>query len=458
MRRLLLPWHIWRSGHSMPAAVADVQQRRLHDLVAWARSHSPFYAQHYRQVADDRTDLRTLPPVRKPELMANFDDWVTDSAVSKVGVDAFVSDPALVGRLYLERYAVHITSGTSGTPGLFLHDRTALAVYDLLWLLRGWLPWQGLWQLLGALRSDFREVFVVATGAHFGGAATAERLRWRYPHMAGRLHKLSVLLPLQQLVTRLNDLEPTVLAIYPTALALLAGEQRSGRLSIHPLLIVTSGEWLAPAVREEAAATFDCPVRDVYACSEFMYTAFSCDEGWLHANADWLILEPVDSGYSPVPPGEPSHSVLLTNLANRIQPLIRYDLGDSVTLRPDPCPCGNPLPVLRVEGRQDEILIFPAAGGASVQVLPMALATVVETTPGVQRYQVIQTEPCALSIRLEVEAGVERAQVWETVMARLREFLTAHDLSEIAVREAAELPRRDPRSGKYRQVWSDSRG
>lgn len=59
----------------------------------------------------------------------------------------------------------------------------------------------------------------------------------------------------------------------------------------------------------------------------------------LHLNADWVILEPVDAALRPVPPGNPSHSTLLTNLANRVQPIIRYDLGDSVTMLPAPPSC-----------------------------------------------------------------------------------------------------------------------
>ena len=53
--------------------------------------------------------------------------------------------------------------------------------------------------------------------------------------------------------------------------------------------------------------------------------AYDCGQGWLHVNSDWVILEPVEADYSPTPPGQASHTVLLTNLANRIQPIIRYD-------------------------------------------------------------------------------------------------------------------------------------
>jgi phenylacetate-CoA ligase len=431
------------------------QQQKLYELCAFAYRHSPFYTCHYRQAPTPYLDLRELPPVTKPMLMAHFDDWVTDTAVTKAGVDAFIADPALVGRSYQDRYAVCTTSGTTGTPGIFLQDSDALTIHDLLWLWRGWLAWLRPWHFLDIFRPDFREVFVVATGAHFAGAASAERLRRRYPWLADRLQSLSILLPLPELVQQLNHLQPTMLTIYPTALSLLAREQRDGRLAIQPLLIVTSGEWLAPVVRNEAAAIFNCPVRDIYGCSEFIYMAFACDEGWLHVNADWLLLEPVDADYHPVPPGQASHTVLLTNLANRIQPLIRYDLGDSITLRPDPCPCGNPLPALRVEGRRDEILTFPTAEGATVQMLPMALATVVETTPGVQRYQVIQTEPSTLAVRLEGVPGANQSLVWETAVTRLRVFLASQGLSGVTIRKTHTPPQRDPHSGKFRQVWSE---
>lgn len=84
--------------------------------------------------------------------------------------------------------------------------------------------------------------------------------------------------------------------------------------------------------------------------------AYDCEEGWLHVNNDWVILEPVDADYDPTPPGEPSHTVRLTNLANQVQPIIRHDLGDTVVARPGPCPCGNPLLAIRVQGRRDDVL------------------------------------------------------------------------------------------------------
>ena len=98
-----------------------------------------------------------------------------------------------------------------------------------------------------------------------------------------------------------------------------------------------------------------------------------------------MIVEPVDADHRPVPPGTVSRTVLITNLANRVQLIIRYDVGDRILVRPDPCPCGDPAPAIRVQGRASDVLIFPAADGRGVvTVPPLALGTVVDRTPGVE--------------------------------------------------------------------------
>ena len=49
----------------------------------------------------------------------------------------------------------------------------------------------------------------------------------------------------------------------------------------------------------------------------------------------------------------------MTNLANYVQPVIRYQLGDSVVISDRRCACGTPLATISVEGRTDEVLRFP---------------------------------------------------------------------------------------------------
>ncbi len=391
---------IWQTRRHGRPAIAARQQARLEEIVKFARERSPFYSKLYQ----DKRDVRNLPHVTKQELMASFDTWVTDPEVNRSGVEAFVANENLVGSLYLGRYAVFTTSGVTGKRGIFVHDRDAVIIYTALGIVRNSTGVLEPEHVTGILRSGGRVAVVVATGGHFAGAATAELARRL--GRSDRIRCFSVLLPLPELVRALNDFQPAILFGYPTALLLLAYEQAAGRLRIHPAEAVTGGEWLAPAARRQIGQAFNCRVRDVYAASEFLGIAFDCGHGWLHVNADWVILEPVDEAYRPVQPGEASRTVLLTNLANRVQPIIRYDLGDSITLSPYPCPCGSPLPAIRVEGRRDEILFLQAPGGEKIPLLPMALATVVEETPGVARFQAIQTAPAAIRIRRRRKAGL----------------------------------------------------
>lgn len=443
-----LVYDIWRTGRLEQYAIAARQQARFEDLVRFARKHSLFYRKLYNNVED-------LPPVTKRELMANFDDWVTDPAVNISSVEAFLKEERLVGSLYLNRYAAFTTSGVTGKRGIFIHDADALAVYTALGLARDALGIIKPGYIFSVLTGGGRVGVVVATGGHFAGIAGAEFARRFNPMLSERVRAFSVMTPLPRMVKELNDFQPAILFGYPTAFLLLAYEQRARRLDLHPVEVVTGGEWLAPSARRQIEQAFRCRVRDVYAASEFLGIAFDCGHGWLHVNADWVILEPVDESYLPVPKGKASRTVLLTNLANRVQPIIRYDLGDSITLRPDPCPCGSPLPAIRIEGRRDEILFLQEPGGGKIPVLPLAIATVVEETPGVKRFQVIQTAPATLRIRLEIIPGTDDRQVWENVASRLREYLTAQGLSSAGIEKASEPPMRDEVSGKFRQVWAD---
>ena len=66
--------------------------------------------------------------VTKPELMARFEDWVTDPAVTRVGVEHFVASLDNLGRDFLGRYVVFTTSGSTGVPALLVQDQRAVAV------------------------------------------------------------------------------------------------------------------------------------------------------------------------------------------------------------------------------------------------------------------------------------------------------------------------------------------
>jgi hypothetical protein len=82
----------------------------------------------------------------------------------------------------------------------------------------------------------------------------------------------------------------------------------------------------------------------------------------------------------------------------------------------------------------------------------MAIATVVEETFGVLRYQIVQTAPATLTIRLDIDQNANRADVAQLVKQRVNEFLRAQGAAAVTVSLAEEPPQPNPRNGKLRHV------
>jgi phenylacetate-coenzyme A ligase PaaK-like adenylate-forming protein len=443
---------VWWLLHITPDEIGAHQRKQLDELLRFVRANSPFYQQLYSHLPETVEDLTQLSPVTKPQLMANFDGWVTNRAVTRAGVESFLADKSLVGTSYLGRYLVCTSSGTTGQPGIFVQEPRVESVYRMVNMLQGG---TASWKLL---RRRMRWVTLCATGDHFGSYsafAWLKRSRARSPLLKALFSDqiaLSVTRPLAELVDELNRYQPTVIAGYATMIAGLADEQLAGRLHIRPLLISLGGEGLSPRDQQLVVEAFQCVVHEGYASVESPSIAFSCAHGWLHVDSRRVLLEPVDEAYQPVAPGTHSHTVLLTNLLNHIQPIIRYDLGDSVLVRPDPCPCGNFFPAIRVEGRKNDRLRFPASDGELRFISPMVFIAVLETQPGLHRYQLIQTGPLTLQVRLDIELEADQQRVWQETFERLRAYFAAQDLHSVILEQSPEPPAADPRSGKFHHV------
>jgi phenylacetate-coenzyme A ligase PaaK-like adenylate-forming protein len=162
-----------------------------------------------------------------------------------------------------------------------------------------------------------------------------------------------------------------------------------------------------------------------------------------------VLLEPVDEHHRPVPRGHASHTVLLTNLANLVQPLIRYDLGDQVTLHAKRCGCGSSFPTLEVGGRRDDVLRVPSLRhkGETVSLLPMALCTVLEEQCGLFDFQLQQRDDHTLVLRVPHE-GDEAVAAIDRCRDALQDFATAQGAEPIQVvgEPGCAVPR--GRSGK----------
>lgn len=440
-----------------PDGLEARRAHRLRRLLAAAAQRSPLYGRILRGRDLSRLRLQDLPVMHKGELMRDFDRWVADPGLRLAALRRFVEDGRRIADAFHGRYVVWESSGSSGEPGIFVQDAPAMAVNDALEaarrpllhpLLRLWDPW--------ALSE--RIAFVGATGGHFASTVSIERLRRLNPLLADRLRGISFLQPLEAIVAALEAFAPTVLATYPSAAMLLAQERRAGRLRLPLREVWTGGEDLSETGRRFIEDAFGGRVAHSYGASEFLSLASQCALGHLHLNSDWAILEVVDAQGRPVPPGAGAGATtLLTNLANQVQPLIRYDLGDRVAVQAAACACGSCLPVIEVQGRSDDTLRLQGRPGhGTVDVLPLALSTVLEEQAGLYDFQLVQQGPRDLLLRTGLQ-GTEGDEALHRARQALGDFLRTQGAGGIRIACRGGEAARPLRSGKAPRVVAEPR-
>ena len=445
----------WLAGFDPAGVGARQREQRFASLLRAARD-SPLYRERLSGVrVSALADLRAIEPVDKAELMQRFDAWATDRGVTRAAVERFLQGTNHLAEAFLGKYLVWTSSGTSGTPGIFVQDMRSLAAYEALdaLRLRGSPP---LDVPLAAWSLGQRFAFVGATGGHFAGTVSVERLRRLTPGpssgplLAPAVQTFSVQAPFGELARALQAFEPTVLITNPSCAAALAQWRLQGRLRVRLAEVWCGGEQLSDAQRTLVRRAFGCPVRNNYGASEFFSMAWECEHGRLHLNDDWVVLEPVDRQLRPAS-GVAAHAVLLTHLANHVQPLLRYRLDDAIRFTGERCACGRAFPVIDVQGRSGHTLLLRRADGRDVTILPLAVETAIEEGAGVTQFQLLCTAPDALELRFEPEAG-DADRAFACARTALLDYLQTQGLDAIRIVHGHRAPLRERASGKLCRV------
>ena len=356
----------------------DYQARALQACREYAYAHSPFY-QRFHQGLTDRP-LHELPVLTKAMLMEHFDELITDRAIRLEDIRRYMANPGGQER-FLNRYRVMATSGSTGQPGVFLASQEERA--NLTTGFSRFPAWAGV-----PPATKFAMVASTASG-HMTSQIPAMVNGQLLPRL-----QVSASDPVEQLVRQLNEWQPGMVAGYPSILAVLAQEQRQGRLQITPHFIASGSEVLTDETRQRIEQAWHTRLFNIYAATESGVLASECtSHSGLHLYEDLLIVEVVDEQNHPVPPGVYGDKVLLTVLFSRTQPLIRYEVSDRVSRsRIEQCPCGRPFALLEgIEGRAPEVLHFPARAGGEVAVIPHVFHRVMDTVP-VSGWQVVQQQ------------------------------------------------------------------
>jgi phenylacetate-coenzyme A ligase PaaK-like adenylate-forming protein len=254
------------------------------------------------------------------------------------------------------------------------------------------------------------------------------------------------------LIEKLRRFRPNGLTAYASVLTNLAVHAEELNLAPELRQITNISEGLGDTARGQVEAAFGVPVLDTYAMGECPFLSNGCPLGGAHVNTDWAILEVVDDQYRAVRAGETGAKVLVANLANLVQPIIRYEIGDMIEMATEPCACGNRLPkISRIRGRAAEAL-WIWDGSRKQRVLLNAFKCACEYLHDVREWQVRQTQPNRIKVCLELlpSANLHR----ENAARRLRErlgFFGVPRNTHVDVEYVDQL-RPDSKTGKFKHL------
>jgi phenylacetate-coenzyme A ligase PaaK-like adenylate-forming protein len=326
--------------------------------------------------------------------MNSFEDVVTDRDVLLPDVKGHL-DHLHGDDLFLGKYRVTRTAGSTGEPGIFLNNpmewATIIASYSRAQ------EWAGIFA--GITRRTRLAVVSSRVAAHQSARVGASIDSPFIP-----VRRFDATEPLATIVNGLNAWQPHSLIAYASMARILAEEQLEGRLRISPRAVMSASEVLTDGARDKIQHAWGCSPFDVYAATETAAIASQCSRHRLHLFQDLVITEIVDEQNRVVPVGEFGTRLLVTVLFSRTQPLIRYEMSDRVMKSDSLCDCGIGFGLLGgIEGRAEDILELPARSGRSVRIHPNLFHAILERLP-VQAWQLLQ-EPDSLRVLLARPEG-----------------------------------------------------
>ena len=450
---LELPSVLWANQLNR-SSLDLIQKARLNNLIRYSVSRSPVYERMVQSYKNGRNSDGSLLHVTKSELMARFNEWVLDKDVQITQVKQFLAKPSCIASLYLNRYYLWESSGSSGIPGIFVQDSRAMAIYDALeW---GRLSLSDFVRLrINPNAINKRIAFISVLDGHFASAVTFMRCRMPPVNSNNPMRAFSISLSIDQLVQHLNAFKPDIIAAYPSMAVELASQVVFGKLRITPSDLLLGGETLGDASRIAIQNAFACQIHNQYGASEFLPMAWECTFKHLHVNSDWLILEPVDRNYRLVRNGEVPFTTLITNLANYVQPIYRYDIGDQIIFNPEPCICGSSFPRIEVIGRKDDVIRILDKKGNYVTLLPLTLSTIIEQSE-IYNFQIHHHSPNKLTIKL-VKKEFNLTSKIQKIISQLKSYLGSIGLMHVHLEIEMVSILNGGRSGKKKRIFHEEK-
>jgi phenylacetate-CoA ligase len=153
----------------------------------------------------------------------------------------------------------------------------------------------------------------------------------------------------------------------------------------------------------------------------------------------------LDENNKPVKPGEKGRLVC-SAIGNKAFPLIRYDIGDIVTLsKEDKCVCGRGgLIIDSIEGRKEDYIV--TKDGKKIGRLDHLF----KDTLGIKQSQIVQTEVGKITINIIIDDNFSKKDI---NLLKNEIFVRFGESIDYEINEVTEIPR--GANDKFRFIISD---
>ena len=233
---------------------------------------------------------------------------------------------------------------------------------------------------------------------------------------------------------------------YPSAAFELATLVQDAGIAVRFTTVITGSEMLYDFQRTRIETAFQCKVFDFYSMAERVAYAAECENGRMHVNPEYGVLEIVDQQGRPT---ESEGTIVGTSLHNSVAPLIRYRMNDTARWSQEPCPCGRTYRVIeKIGGRVADQLYDLDGRAVNCTVIGFAF----DGMRNIAKAQVAQTSADRWSIRIVPGAQYSAAD-GRLVLDKLAAEVSARVVAQIElVDQIPALP-----SGKYKWVTQEFR-
>ncbi len=407
------------------------QRSSLRSVLSYAQKNVPFQRERLAKIDLDDIRLEDIPPTTKSAMMERFNETIGNGVVT---LDEAVATDDGVHRSELpilhNKYLVHKSSGTSGKPSWMITGIREWAILRGSTLGRMMRDWLTLRRATTSLFAPVRCATLAAEHAHsMTWQAARSAQMWARPFVTAKF--FPIIDSAERIVADLNQFHPEYLHAYPTAVEMLARYRLDGgHVGFDPGIISVGSEALTEMAREAIHRAFPRTILvDHYGMTECLPLSTQCHLQHKHLNIDYSILEPMNADGSPTAPGELSDHVLVTNLINKVQPIVRYRVDDSVRINYEQCPCGSVLPRVEVLSRKGSQIHLRSDRGAWQMLSPPIVVDTMLRSQGVGQFQVVHVRQNELEVKFIPQKGCAPSAVGASIEEQFTSTLVRLDCS-----------------------------